>query len=137
MISTRRSSMHVAIASHKFPSHREPARPTESRITIMAYPKPPFRPAFPLLLVSGLLLAQPVVTLAAAQVECRAGSGGSWVCTPMKATAELPPRPGKPVVRAAEPEPSQRVSDTRPSAAPPQTKDFSKLDWVPRDQLAD
>ena len=103
----------------------------------MAYPKPPFRPAFPLLLASGLLLAQPVVTLAAAQVECRAGSGGSWVCTPMKATAELPPRPGKPVVRAAEPEPSQRVSDTRPSAAPPQTKDFSKLDWVPRDQLTD
>ena len=103
----------------------------------MAYPKPPFRPAFPLLLVSGLLLAQPVVTLAAAQVECRAGSGGSWVCTPMKAAAELPPRPGKPVVRAAEPEPSQRVSDTRPSAAPPQTKDFSKLDWVPRDQLTD
>ncbi|SDS79798.1 LPS-assembly protein [Halopseudomonas litoralis] len=101
----------------------------------MAYPKPPFRPSFSLLLASGLLLAQPVVALAAAQVECRAGSDGSWVCAPLKATAELPPRPGKPVVRAAEAEPRQRVSETRQPATRPPIENFSELDWVPRDQL--
>ena len=104
----------------------------------MAYPTPPFRPSFSLLLVSGLLLAQPATSLAASQVECRAdSSGGGWVCTPLKATAELPPRPGKPVVRAAEPEPEAErvVSDTRQPAARPHSADFSELDWVPRDQL--
>ena len=104
----------------------------------MAYPTPPFRPSFSLLLVSGLLLAQPATSLAASQVECRAdSSGGGWVCTPLKATADLPPRPGKPVVRAAEPEPEAErvVSDTRQPAARPRSADFSELDWVPRDQL--
>ena len=104
----------------------------------MAYPTPPFRPSFSLLLASGLLLAHPATSLAASQVECRAdSSGGGWVCTPLKATAELPPRPGKPVVRAAEPEPEAErvVSDTRQPAARPQSADFSELDWVPRDQL--
>src|SRR5690606_21386787 len=104
----------------------------------MAYPTPPFRPSFSLLLVSGLLLAQPATSLAASQVECRAdSSGGGWVCTPLKATADLPPRPGKPVVRAAEPEPEAErvVSDTRQPAARPHSADFSELDWVPRDQL--
>lgn len=104
----------------------------------MAYPTPPFRPSFSLLLASGLLLAHPATSLAASQVECRAdSSGGGWVCTPLKATAELPPRPGKPVVRAAEPEPEAErvVSDTRQPAARPHSADFSELDWVPRDQL--
>ena len=104
----------------------------------MAYPKPPFRPSFSLLLASGLLLAQPATSLAVSQVECRADSaGGGWVCVPLEATADLPPRPGKPVVRATEaaPEPERAVSEVRQPAA--QTADFSELDWVPRDQLTE
>ncbi|MEZ2743938.1 LPS-assembly protein LptD [Halopseudomonas bauzanensis] len=104
----------------------------------MAYPKPPFRPSFSLLLASGLLLAQPATSLAVSQVECRADSaGGGWVCVPLEATADLPPRPGKPVVRATEaaPEPERAVSELRQPAA--QTADFSELDWVPRDQLTE
>ncbi|SER38524.1 LPS-assembly protein LptD [Halopseudomonas bauzanensis] len=106
----------------------------------MAYPKPPFRPSFSLLLASGLLLAQPATSLAVSQVECRADSaGGGWVCVPLEATADLPPRPGTPVVRTteAEPEPERAVSEIRQPAASPQTADFSELDWVPRDQLTE
>ena len=104
----------------------------------MAYPKPPFRPSFSLLLASGLLLAQPATSLAVSQVECRADSaGGGWVCVPLEATADLPPRPGKPVVRTPEsaPEPERAVSEVRQPAT--QTADFSELDWVPRDQLTE
>lgn len=47
----------------------------------MAYRTPPFRPTFPMLLVSGLLLAQPLSSVAANQVECRASSSGAgWDC---------------------------------------------------------
>ena len=104
----------------------------------MAYPKPPFRPSFSLLLASGLLLAQPATSLAVSQVECRADSaGGGWVCVPLETTADLPPRPGKPVVRTPEsaPEPERAVSEVRQPAT--QTADFSELDWVPRDQLTE
>jgi len=106
----------------------------------MAYPKPPFRPSFSLLLASGLLLAQPATSLAVSQVECRADSaGGGWVCVPLEATTDLPPRPGTPVVRTteAEPEPERAVSEIRQPAASSQTADFSELDWVPRDQLTE
>ena len=104
----------------------------------MAYPKPPFRPSFSLLLASGLLLAQPVSSLAASQVECRASSDGSgWVCTPLQSTAKLPPRPGKPVVRTVEAEPAEVVEAPRRPTGQPQPVDFSELDWVPREQLTE
>lgn len=104
----------------------------KARTIIMAYPKPPFRPSFSFLLASGLLLAQPVSSLADGQVECRASSDGGWVCAPLKATANIPPRPAKPVARA--PEAQQKTeARTAPRVA---TQDYSELDWVPRDQLS-
>lgn len=103
----------------------------------MANPRPPFRPTFSLLLVSGLLLAQPAGTYAAGQVECRPSSDGGWSCSPLDTTSKLPPRPGKPVVRAAEPAPAAASKAPRQTASRAQPEDYSDLDWVPRDQLSD
>ena len=59
---------------------------------IMAYRTPPFRSSFPMLLASSLLLAQPISSFAASQVQCTP-SGNSWSCEPIQARGELPPRP--------------------------------------------
>ena len=107
----------------------------------MVTPRHPFRPIFSLLLASGLLLAQPVGTHAASQVQCRPGSDGGWACSPVEAPRALPPRPGKPVVRTTEPA-AEAITEA-PSKAPRETvsrapsADFSELDWVPRDQLSE
>lgn len=105
----------------------------------MANQRPPFRPTFSLLLASGLLLAQPVSSLAASQVECRPSSDGrGWACNPLETTSQLPPRPQAPVVRASEPA-RQSASAEQPRQPAPARQaravDFSELDWVPRDQL--
>lgn len=106
----------------------------------MAYSKPPFRPSFPFLLASGLLLAHPMSSLAASQVECRAGNTGGWVCVPLESTGNLPPRPAKPLVRAPE-TPTQTQTATPAAAQAPAGRkqapqSFSELDWVPREQLS-
>ncbi|KAA0695227.1 LPS-assembly protein LptD [Halopseudomonas laoshanensis] len=109
----------------------------------MAYRTPPFRPTFPMLLVSGLLLAQPLSSVAANQVECRASSSGAgWDCSPMSAPAALPPRPAQavqPAPRATEPAPveaPESVTAATPASRPAVTGDYSELDWVPREQLS-
>lgn len=106
----------------------------------MAYQKPPFRPSFPFLLASGLLLMQPVSSIAGDQVDCRASSDGSgWVCTPLKATSALPPRPAKTQPSVAEEAPQRKqktAKQTREPKAPITSQKFSELDWVPRDQLS-
>lgn len=109
----------------------------------MAYRIPPFRPTFPMLLVSGLLLAQPLSSVASNQVECRAGSGGSeWNCSPLSAPAVLPPRPAQPLPpaqRAAEQAPAEESENEAPVAThsrPAASGDYSELDWVPREQLS-
>ena len=121
----------------------------------MANRTPPYRPAFPLLLVSGLLFAQPLSSLASTQVDCRpSADGGSWSCEPVAAPANLPPRPARPAATLVAPE-QERLSDAPESrAANPQSGDaivaapgelelhttalpVTEMDWVPRDQLSD
>lgn len=103
----------------------------------MAERIPPFHPTFPLLLVSGLLLAQPMTSLANSQVQCRAGSDGGWVCSPLEATSPMPPRPtrAEPVERTASTEQPGPTRSAAPSAQPQQTA-YTELDWVPRSQLS-
>lgn len=105
----------------------------------MAYRIPPFRPTFPMLLASGLLLAQPMTSLAVEQVECSASADGSgWSCSPLATPASLPPRPERsmPVESAAEPisEEAQTHDTAQPEVL--SASEFSQLDWVPRDQLS-
>ncbi|RGP55830.1 LPS-assembly protein LptD [Pseudomonas abyssi] len=101
----------------------------------MAYRTPPFRTSFPMLLASSLLLAQPLSAVANQQVQCRP-SGNSWACEPLQTRGELPPRPPRP---APTPAP---ISETVVAAAatgagrPTASTDFSRLDWVPREQLS-
>ena len=108
----------------------------------MANRTPPFRPAFPLLLVSGLLIAQPLTSVANTQVDCRASADGlGWSCEPVAAPANLPPRPARPATTVAEPaterlaEPESRDTVER-IAPPPRTLSLplpaSEMDWVPR-----
>ena len=99
--------------------------------------KPPYRPPFSLLLASGLLLAQPVGSLAASQVECRPSSEGGWACSPVETARQLPPRPDAPVVRADEAAPRHEDEAPRQVAERVQPADFSELDWVPREQLSE
>lgn len=105
----------------------------------MAYRTPPFRPTFPMLLVSGLLLTQPLSSIASNQVECRASSDGSgWDCSPLSAPAALPPRPSKPAPRAverSEPAATERQTPVVGAPSAPVSGDYSELDWVPREQL--
>ncbi|SDS44671.1 LPS-assembly protein [Halopseudomonas sabulinigri] len=108
----------------------------------MAYRTPPFRSSFPMLLASSLLLAQPISAFAANQVQCRA-SGTSWSCEPVQARGELPPRPPQPrplpapvsdaPVGITAPAAAAGVAAAATQAAP--RNDFSRLDWVPREQL--
>lgn len=103
----------------------------------MAERTPPFRPAFPLLLTSTLLLAQPMTALANGQVQCRAGTDGSWVCSSLETSAKLPPRPQPPapVAHSSKSPAAQQsagVSGVPASSAAPA---HTELDWVPRDQL--
>ncbi|MEH6669448.1 LPS-assembly protein LptD [Halopseudomonas sp.] len=113
----------------------------------MANRTPPFRPAFPLLLVSGLLIAQPLTSVANTQVDCRASADGlGWSCEPVAAPANLPPRPARPATTVAEPaterlaEPESRDTVER-IASPPRTLSLplpaSEMDWVPREQLSE
>ena len=105
----------------------------------MAYRTPPFRSSFPMLLASSLLLLQPLSSVAANQVQCRP-AGNSWACEPLQAPGNLPPRPPRPapapapvtdsVVKAAEPAATLSGGPATPST------DFSRLDWVPREQLS-
>ncbi|WP_341708581.1 LPS-assembly protein LptD [Halopseudomonas sp.] len=105
----------------------------------MAYRTPPFRSSFPMLLASSLLLVQPLSSVAANQVQCRP-AGNSWSCEPLQPRGELPPRPPRQapapapvtdsVVKAAET--AAPLSVGRASAS----TDFSRLDWVPREQLS-
>ncbi|MFT6464663.1 MAG: LPS-assembly protein [Halopseudomonas sp.] len=96
-----------------------------------------------MLLVSGLLLAQPLSSVAANQVECRASSSGAgWDCSPLSAPAALPPRPAQavqPAPRATEPAPvetPESATAATPASRPAVTGDYSELDWVPREQLS-
>ncbi|GGD07012.1 LPS-assembly protein LptD [Halopseudomonas salina] len=109
----------------------------------MANRTPPFRPAFPLLLVSGLLITQPLTSLANTQVDCRPSADGTgWSCEPTAAPANLPPRPVRPTVADPAPEPTQdrreAVVQTAP-ARPARSASLpaAEMDWVPRDQLND
>lgn len=107
----------------------------------MAYRKPPFRPSFPMLLASGLFLAQPMTSLAVGQVECRASEDGSgWSCDPVEAQSTLPPRPERltPAQRMDEnAEPARAITRTIDTPSTPQgASEFSDLDWVPREQLS-
>lgn len=105
----------------------------------MAYRTPPFRSSFPMLLASSLLLVQPLSSVAANQVQCRP-AGNSWSCEPLQTRGELPPRPPRQtpapapvtdsVVKAAET--AAPLSVGRATAG----TDFSRLDWVPREQLS-
>lgn len=111
----------------------------DARIILMAYRIPPFRPSFPMLLASGLLLVQPMTSMATGQVNCRA-DGAGWVCSPLESTPALPPRPQRSAPAPAAPEP--RTSDApRQNMAIAQTRSvdnrFSELDWVPREQLSE
>ena len=137
VIFERRRSMHVALRSHKLLRVAPTGSPDNY---IMAYHKPPFRPSFPMLLASGLLLAQPMTSLAVGQVECRASEAGAgWSCSSLEAPAALPPRPERPAPAAAQAEQAnqQAGASSRPSrdATAISASEFSGLDWVPRDQL--
>jgi LPS-assembly protein len=121
----------------------------------MANRIPPYRPAFPLLLASGLLFAQPLTSLASTQVDCSpSADGGSWSCEPVSAPANLPPRPARPAATLVAPK-QERLSDAPESrAANPRSGDaivaapgelalratalpITEMDWVSRDQLSD
>lgn len=103
----------------------------------MAERTPPFRPAFPLLLTSTLLLAQPMTALANGQVQCRAGTDGSWVCSSLETSAKLPPRPQPPapVVHSSKSPAAQQSAGVPGVPAPSAVPAHTELDWVPRDQL--
>jgi len=102
----------------------------------MAYRTPPFRSSFPMLLASSLLLAQPISSFAASQVQCTP-SGNSWSCEPIQARGELPPRP----VQATPPPPPVSnepvgIAASAVAANDAGNNDYSRLDWVPREQLS-
>ena len=102
----------------------------------MAYRTPPFRSSFPMLLASSLLLAQPISSFAANQVQCTP-SGNSWSCEPIQARGELPPRP----VQATPPPPPVSnepvgIAASAVAANDAGNNDYSRLDWVPREQLS-
>ncbi|MFN3579870.1 MAG: LPS-assembly protein LptD [Pseudomonas sp.] len=119
----------------------------------MAYRIPPFRPTFPMLLVSGLLLTQPLSSIASSQVECRASADGTgWTCSPLATPAATIPRPARPSAPAPLPTPAAPVqaapastpAPSAPAASRPvdtqmtsaaADNPFSELDWVPREQL--
>ena len=102
----------------------------------MAYRTPPFRSSFPMLLASSLLLAQPISSFAASQVQCTP-SGNSWSCEPIQARGELPPRP---VQATPPPTPVSNepvgIAASAVAANDAGNNDYSRLDWVPREQLS-
>lgn len=124
----------------------------------MAYRIPPYRPSFPMLLASSLLVAQPMTALANEQVDCRPSSDGAgWSCSAAQAATPLPPRParieprpaGAPQTAAqqdAAPQQNESVqrprkqplpaADTTTAQTPARQNEFSELDWVPREQLS-
>ncbi|WP_462379997.1 LPS-assembly protein LptD [Pseudomonas sp. Marseille-QA0892] len=104
----------------------------------MASKLPAFRTKFPLLFTGGLLLLQPVSSISAAeQFNCQPGPTGAWACSPKAAPAVQPPRPqhSESAVSAATPEELQTGDRTTSRRAARPSEDFSRLDWVPRDQL--
>lgn len=105
----------------------------------MASKLPAFRTKFPLLFTGGLLLLQPVSSISAAeQFNCQPGPTGAWACSPKAAPSVQPPRPqhSESAVSAGSPEAKQQVADRKASRRAAQaSEDFSRLDWVPRDQL--
>jgi len=89
-----------------------------------------------MLLASSLLLAQPISSFAASQVQCTP-SGNSWSCEPIQARGELPPRP----VQATPPPPPVSnepvgIAASAVAANDAGNNDYSRLDWVPREQLS-
>lgn len=114
----------------------------------MANRTPPFRPVFPLLLVSGLLFVQPLASLASTQVDCRPSADGrGWSCEPVAAPANLPPRPAKPSATVPAPAPRAEAEEALPREAmvpaPAETGaalaplSTGEMDWVPREQLSE
>lgn len=117
----------------------------------MAAKLPVFRKKFPLLVTGSLLALQPLaasLALGADQFDCQASASGGWACAPTSANANLPPRPvqkqatpaaatgertvsGETVIAASE---TASVSET--IAGGKSAIDFSRIDWVPRNQLS-
>ena len=113
----------------------------------MAAKIPVFRKNFPLLVTSSLLLLQPLTAsqvFAADQFDCQASATGGWACSPTNANTNVPPRPlpkQSPQTTAdGSTNAGEMVIATGTPAVAGQTLkggiDFSRLDWVPRNQLS-
>ncbi|CRM41480.1 LPS-assembly protein LptD [Pseudomonas fluorescens] len=119
----------------------------------MALKSPAFRRKFPLLVTGSLLALQPFATsfvVAAEQYDCSVSASGAWDCAPKTAAAPLPPRPvhdGSAVSSAnstpqgeaggsvdAEPK-TMLVTEAKGRGLRSRSKDYSHLDWVPREKL--
>ncbi|UOB23620.1 LPS-assembly protein LptD [Pseudomonas orientalis] len=119
----------------------------------MALKSPAFRRKFPLLVTGSLLALQPFATsfvVAAEQYDCSVSASGAWDCAPKTAAAPLPPRPvhdGSAVSSAnstpqgeaggsvdAEPK-TMLVTEAKGLGLRSRSKDYSHLDWVPREKL--
>ena len=88
-----------------------------------------------MLLASSLLLAQPLSAVANQQVQCRP-AGNSWACEPLQTRGELPPRPPRPAPTPAPISETVVASASTASRSADTSMDFSRLDWVPREQLS-
>jgi LPS-assembly protein len=112
----------------------------------MAAKLPAFRKKLPLVVTSSLLALQPLtagLASAADQFNCQASASGGWACSPTSANANVPPRPlpkqNLPETADAEVVAGEIVIATSTSTvagqAPKGSNAFSRLDWVPRNQL--
>ncbi len=114
----------------------------------MAVNIPAFRRKFPLLLSSSLLAMHsvtPSLAVAAEQYACQASATGGWACTTQAANEKLPPRPvHSPSVATVIGETAAAEANNAQASMDPLGKtatggraaaDFSRLDWIPRDQL--
>lgn len=110
----------------------------------MAVKHPLFHRKFPLLVTGSLLALQPMaapLALAAEQFACQPGAGGGWSCASSERSSALPARPARSAApaetpaasRPAEAAPERR--EARAEGAAARSTDYSRLDWVPREQL--
>ena len=115
----------------------------------MALKSPAFRRKFPLLVTGSLLALQPLATsyaVAAEQFDCQVSASGGWDCKPKTPVNNLPPRPvhdgaaltsgtEAPSAEAESAEKPMLVTESKGRGLKSRSKDYSHLDWVPRDQL--
>lgn len=112
----------------------------------MAAKLPAFRKKFPLLVTGSLLLLPTLAAtsaLADGQFSCQASATGGWACAPAAGGSTLPPRPVRSTAKVPAPEDSaetvivasETVAVSETLGARKAGANFSRLDWVPRNQL--